>query len=400
MYSPTERHRFRRLPATVVIVALASWFGGCSGGDQLLGTIRPESTAIQPDASTIRSDASNACVSYGYGAREVGQSLSVSFTVDRSASMADPKWDTFASGFTRFLHSNDADGSSIGINFFPFTPNFDACMRCRPNDCQCLNDCGCPCDHNDPRNCQRNATCDSNSYDRPAVEIGPMPQNGAALAMSTVQQWPNGPTTIKPALRGALDHLGWYMGNMGMHQSEHLVEVLVVGGPPAPDCAPSSIADCADVAAGSNFKSHVITFDYDGPAIDPIAQRGGGKVFRIDSHRDDIARRFAGIVDEIRRDPHCEYDIPSGAVDPSKVTIEVNLSSPDAGVAGVEPSVKLQVFPVKNRDACNNGAGWYYDRADHPTRIIVCDDTCRKIHGPTESSVTIKVGCTAAPPPP
>ena len=107
--------------------------------------------------------------------------------------------------------------------------------------------------------------------------------------------------------------------------------------------------------------------------------------------------KFASVLENIRREPHCEYEVPSGSgIDFGKITLEVTLTAD----AGWGPLMKLQVYPVKNRDACGNGGGWYYDRSDRPTRIIACDDTCRKIHGATESSVVINVGCSAPRPPP
>ena len=63
--------------------------------------------------------------------------------------------------------------------------------------------------------------------------------------------------------------------------------------------------------------------------------------------------------------------------------------------------MKTEVYLVKNRESCGGGGGFYYDRPDRPTRIVVCDETCRsKIHGPTDSNVVINVGCSAPRPPP
>jgi hypothetical protein len=62
-------------------------------------------------------------------------------------------------------------------------------------------------------------------------------------------------------------------------------------------------------------------------------------------------------------------------------------------------TITTPLFRVKNRDACNGGQGWYYDSADHPTRIIACDASCTKIYGAPDANVTIKVGCPTLPPP-
>ncbi len=158
-------------------------------------------------------------------------------------------------------------------------------------------------------------------------------------------------------------------------------------------CSPDSINDCADAAASSNLKTHVVAFDFNtnGPSLEPVAMAGGGKFYDFASHRDDISMRFAGLVADLKNEAHCHYDLPPNT-DLGRVNLQVTYAS-DAGV-------KLDIVrQVKNRASCGNGAGWYYDRSDHPTRIIACDATCSKIQGASDGSVNITVGCGVPPPP-
>jgi hypothetical protein len=371
---------------------------GCGNGDQVLGTIRPgESPPIQADSGPSIDATAGCSTSRQEVAREVGQGLDVYFTVDRSyQSMFDPmgdKWDRLVSAFTNFLHSGPLADIELGIHYFPAGGNFDACRGCPPRDCMCLAGCGCPCDmRGEPRNCQRNDMCDPGSYTRPEVEIGQMSQTAGPIAMSLFTQIPFGPTVIRPALRGALDHAASFASQ---HQNERVVEVLVAGGPPdVGNCQPDTIADCADVAADSNVKTYVVAFDYDGPSLDAIATRGGGFTRQFDSRREDVAMRFADLVREIANQRHCEYDLPQG-FDSGPIGVQIK-PPPDPGDGG--PPTPLVTEQVKSRQACNNAArDWYFDRPDHPTRIVACDEMCRQIRELPGSIVQINV-CGPSPP--
>jgi hypothetical protein len=293
---------------------------------------------------------------------------------------AGDKWDRLTSGFTQFLYNDTAAAVGIGIGFFPVASTSDACSRCN-GECGCLTQCGCPCDQRMvPRTC--GAVCDPASYRMPDVEIGPMPENGASIAASLFAQNPFGRTTIRPALRGALDHVASYTA---AHPSERVVEVLIVGGPPNTDtCQPNSISDCAAVVGSANTETRVVAFEYDGPSLDALANRGGDRLHQIDS-RENIAVELSSLVDDIRGEAHCEYELPPGVADTTPITVEVKTSL-DAGSG----STIFPVEQVKNRDACDGGRGWYFDRSG-PTRIVTCDDTCRRIHGPPRATVLINV---------
>jgi hypothetical protein len=385
MFSPTDRAR---------LAVLAFSLAGCgANGDQVLGTIVREDTPISLDASPAP-DSGGGCSVFGHSdAREIGFDLSVYFLVDRSQTMTDPmgdKWDAFVSGFTLFLRSPTVDGIGIGAGYFPTAGNGD-CGQCRPGDCTCLASCGCPCDMRmDPRPCPRTPWCDPNSYDRADVDIAPMPQNGSALLVS-LTQLPFGPNVMRPALQGALE---FATEHAARNRNERVEVVLVAGGPPYQgECMPNNISDCADAAGSSNTKTHVVAFDYTGSSLDSIAGRGGGRLYTVDHHRDNVSARFADIVSNLRNQPHCQYDLPSDTTDWNRVNLQINFPN-DAGTGETTRIVRQ----VKNRQACNGDQGWYYDDAAHPSRIIACDATCNTIHGPPEGKVETTVGCGAPPP--
>jgi hypothetical protein len=378
--------------------ALAFMLPACGvNGDQVLGNIlTSDDNPINVDASPPGPDGSGRCSEIHYmNAQEIGANLDVYFLIDRSQSMFDPtgdKWDAFVSGFTHFLRSPAVEGIGIGAGYFPSGGNFD-CASCGARDCNCLAGCGCPCDMRmNPRVCAKGPTCDPASYNRPDVDIAPMPQNGSALLLSLAQPVA-GHTVIRPALEGALQ----FATDHAQHDTADRTDVvLVVGGPPSTtDCAPDTISDCADAVASSSTKTSVVAFDYTGPGLDAIATRGGGKLYSFDSHRDDIGMRFTDVISDLKAEPHCVYEFaPNNATDGGRVNVQITFPPDDAGgFRTVNPRL------VQDRASCNGGPGWYYDDSSHPTQIIMCDATCREIQGPPEGGVGIAVGCGATPPP-
>jgi hypothetical protein len=203
-----------------------------------------------------------------------------------------------------------------------------------------------------------------------------------------------GPATTRPALQGALEYAAGYQAQ---HLNQRVVEVLIVINPPAAiECMPNAVADCADVAAQSNVQTHVVAFNYNGPFLDPIANKGGGKLYQFDGRRDDIAMKFGELVQDLLLADSCQYALPTSATSPDKVSVEIEQFSDDGGELPL-----LIPPPLKNRSACNNGQeGWFYDRADQPTRIITCGATCNRIRAMQNPRVKIRVGSTACPSPP
>jgi hypothetical protein len=353
MCSRIETLRRRAARAALGFAVLRCAAGCGASGDQVLGDILPD---LPPGAdSGSQPDAPPACANFmTWPAHEIGFDLDIYFLIDRSNSMVDPlgdKWDLFVSGFTRFLHSNTANGVAIGVGYFPAR--------------------------------QRGSMCDPNTYERADVDIGPMPENAGAIAMSLGPYPlgpPFGPTVMRPALHGALDYA---TSRAAYHRDERVYVVLLAGGPPTPECPSDTIDDVASAAAASNTKTVVVTFDYDNnaPSLEPIATRGGGGLFSFDAKSEDVEPRFVSLVDQLRAERHCDYDLPQGAVT-DRVKLEITLPS-DGG------SATTFSYPVKNRDDCSDSLGWYYDRADRPTRIVACPKACEKIQGPPEATVSI-----------
>ncbi|MCX4247362.1 vWA domain-containing protein [Paraliomyxa miuraensis] len=88
----------------------------------------------------------------------------------------------------------------------------------------------------------------------------------------------------------------------------------------------------------------------------------------------------------------CEYDIPPPPDGESFNPDEVNVEFDD-GAGGI-----LQIGRVDDPTQCAGVTdGWYYDVPAAPTKIVVCPQTCTKIQGFANASVSIKFGCATIP---
>jgi hypothetical protein len=253
------------------------------------------------------------------------------------------------------------------------------------------------------------ASCDPNTYAKPDVEIGPLPQNGVAIVNSLNAHAPSTTTPTAPALQGAIDHaLAWKMS----HPGDVIAVVLVTDGEPNV-CNNGTVADVVGIAAmgwnnGMGVKTFVIGVTSPGAmcALDPnppnvmdldaVASAGGtGKALVVDVTKDP-SKELTDELNMIRTTITqtmtktevmttklaCEYTIPktvmagTGVVfDKDKVNVDFTSNK----------GVKQQVYRVDSLDKCasTKALGWYYDDNAMPTKILLCPSGCSTIQAPT-----------------
>lgn len=90
----------------------------------------------------------------------------------------------------------------------------------------------------------------------------------------------------------------------------------------------------------------------------------------------------------------CAFDIPpppeGEEFDPDKVNVAF-----DSAVG------TLDIGRVDDPADCPNVVdGWYYDDPDNPTQVVLCDQTCTKIQGFQDASVSVTFGCATVDAPP
>ena len=88
----------------------------------------------------------------------------------------------------------------------------------------------------------------------------------------------------------------------------------------------------------------------------------------------------------------CQWAIPDPPdgedLDPDKVNVEF-----DDGAGGM-----LEIGRVDDPSECANVTdGWYYDDPANPTQILLCDQTCTKVQGFANATISIQFGCETIP---
>jgi Mg-chelatase subunit ChlD len=256
------------------------------------------------------------------------------------------------------------------------------------------------------RPCTNAASCDPTAYAKPAVEIGLVSQNLAAVDQALKVQIPQGLTPTVPALQGAIEHArSWGKA----HPDQTVVVLLATDGLPTQcgkDAAnlgqgtPEPIADVLNVAAsGVNGEIPVRTFvvgvfqpgDTSSVAnVNQIAKAGGTDQAAFIDSSADVDQQFLDALRAIESGQlGCEFQLP--ASNAPLDYFKVNLQFSDA-------STSQQLPYVRDRAGCDaNPAGWHYDvdpNQSTPSSIQVCPNVCTQIKAATAAKIQLQLGCT------
>jgi hypothetical protein len=183
------------------------------------------------------------------------------------------------------------------------------------------------------------------------------------------------------------------------HPTHKVVVVLATDGLPS-SCSPTdipTIASYADAAfkAGASVATYVIGVLADADIadgadknLDTISKAGNGGPAFIVKTGSDVTKDFQAALDKIRGATlACEYEVPKGVgVDYNKVNIAVTLGG------------KTSIIPyVGSAAKCDpTTGGWYYDtdpKKATPTKIIMCDTSCKALKSDSMGKIDIQVGC-------
>jgi hypothetical protein len=225
------------------------------------------------------------------------------------------------------------------------------------------------------------------------VPIAPLPGAATNLIASIGAQIPDGATPTGPALGGAIEQAQTYARE---HTNHAVVAVLATDGLPT-RCEPLEIADIGGIAAAAvtgtpSVRTFVIGVfgpdDTDAEAnLDTIARGGGTEsAFLIDTSQS-VSEQFLAALNEIRGTAlACEFQIPTPT---SGQTLDYGLVNVDF----IEGANKTRIYKVADATACGTGAGWYYDNATAPTRLILCPASCATAQAAMNASVEVQLGC-------
>ena len=115
-----------------------------------------------------------------------------------------------------------------------------------------------------------------------------------------------------------------------------------------------------------------------------FAQSGGTGAPVIVQDSPDTAKQ---VTDALLRISHtnvaCSYNLAlpdGGDIDPDRVNVRLT-------EAGKEPRLLNYVAPPST---CSAGGGYFYDNAQHPKKVYLCESTCSSLFN---GSIEVIVGC-------
>jgi uncharacterized protein YegL len=293
----------------------------------------------------------HACVFTTHEARRVPLDMIV--LLDRSGSMAGPKWEGTKMALTSFFNDMASAGISAGMVYFP------------PHTSD---------------------LCNPQSYSVLDVPIGVLPANAFALTNSIPFSPLGTSTPTFPALVGALKAATAYQDT---HETHKVIVVLATDGDPT-SCPPVTIPEIADVAQAARSYNGVRTFviGVAGSTIanlDKIAAAGGTtKAYDVTQ---DISA-FAAKMAEIRAEAlACDFEIPESPG--MQIDFDfVNFTYTPKGVG--DPKILPRADDLA---ACEGQAGWYYDSNISPTKIILGPASCKTVEADSAAKVNVLFGC-------
>lgn len=239
-------------------------------------------------------------------------------------------------------------------------------------------------------------TCRIDYYTTPAVTLAPLPMNQAALTAAINQRQLCCDTPTRPAMEGTLMYL---RSHAMMNPDRRPILLLITDGLPN-GCGPGntieSIAEFLTAArTGSpsiNTYAIGVFSDEDRaegePALNSWATAGGSGMPFVLSATEDLGQKLLDALNEIRGSAlGCQFAVPDmPGIDFLKVNVRVQSGS------GME-----EIPYVGSADRCDpTSGGWHYDvdpTTAAPTRVVVCDATCRKYKLDPAAKVDLLFGC-------
>lgn len=354
--------------ATTTITAGTSSGAGTGGSSNNANAPTEACRGLSIDSSDAAGaggglDTDDACNGVSVEAEAVP--VDVLVIMDRSQSMAQlvkggsmTRWEALLDAVQSFTEDPDAADVRAGIGFFSRSGGGDDAQDCAVD-----------------------------SYAEPSVPIGLVADVGPDLVAAMDDVTPGGLTPTVPALQGAISYARAWAQD---HPGRATLVVLVTDGFPT-QCVndPDQISQAA--RAGYESDEHVRTFvigvgEVAKFNLDNFARAGGTqKAYLTDAG--EVTSSFVDALNNItNRELACEYQLPPAPegmkLDPEKVQV---VYTPSFGQAEEVPSISSLGACAKNL----NG-GWYYDDANHPSKISVCPCTCARFQA---GRVDVRLGC-------
>lgn len=273
--------------------------------------------------------------------------------LDASYSMNDgSKWSDTSAALTYFVSAPDAAGVGLALQFFP----------------------------------AERSECAPESYAVPAVPLGLLPQNGAAVKAALASRKVEGTTPALPALTAAFAY------TRALKQNDPEREPLVVfvsdGAPSGCGSTTRAITDLVREAAtkAPRIRTFVIGLDNGFPQeMAAVAAAGGsGAPVIIDGAvtGPKVVAALRAIRDTVKL---CRYSIPPVG--------DATITPNDLSVT-LKTDADSRSLPLVLRESdCGPNGGFYVDDSSHPTKVQLCSSSCTAAHADRASTVEVVAGC-------
>jgi von Willebrand factor type A domain len=352
----------KQLFLTLVTTCVAAWVGCATPNPNVTSSSSSSSSSsgsggegggiVIPDGGSGSGGEGGACFSTSAEARRIP--LDIIFLVDRSGSMAGPKWEGTKNALTMFFNDPASTGLGVGMVYFPAA---------------------------------KADVCNSQTYAQLDVPIGSLPTNAFDLTNSIPFSPLGTSTPTFPALNGALLAATAYQD---AHPTHKVILVLATDGDPT-GCLPTEIDFIASLAQNARNYNGVRTYVI-GVAGSTIANlnkiaEAGGTNAAYDVTQD--INEFAAKVADIRFEAlGCDYEIPEAPPGEQFDPDLVNFTYAPKGMG------EGKILPrAKDLAECGNSAGWYYDNNLGPSKIILCPASCSTVQADTSAKVSVLFGC-------
>ena len=370
-----------------ILFAVASCLGGCSGGSggaSEAGTGGPganetsagidlEATgsssggpAVETSDSSCALKVTDGCVGEVFEGE--GVPLDIQIIFDQSGSMAtvidettgETRMDAVYRALDAFSADTESIGLGVGLSFFGYMPIGAT-------------------------------SCDPDDYDTAAVSIAPLPESADALLAALRGAAPTGETPTAAAIEGGCR---LSMAHQAQNPGRAVVNLLVTDGEPKapvtsksttcnPTLSEAVLAAQVCLNDGAGIPTYVLGV---GPSLDnlnQIAAAGGTEHAYLVA--DDSSSGVLDALNQVRTTAQIPCEIPIDDTAEGLHYERTNVVTQDADCN------LSQLTRVDSEASCDAG-GFYFDRPDAPSTIVLCESTCGQLKQP-RTKLLYAIGC-------
>jgi hypothetical protein len=227
------------------------------------------------------------------------------------------------------------------------------------------------------------------------VPVAELPGNLASITAAIDIKLPYGATPLQPGVESALAYLRM---RQAASPDRRTALVIVTDGLPTAcssgfNTVPRLVGDARRAMPGTpTYVVGVFAEDEEGearPLLESLATAGGSGMPFLVRPGDDLSVKLTAALAQIRGAAlSCELGIPKptmGQIDFTKVNVRVNAAGMPVDLGYVGQAAR-----------CGARGGWYYDAeppAGNPTRVILCDSSCKGLMADEKGSVEVRFGC-------